>query len=111
MEKIIGLINAPFTPFYENGEVNYEPIEAYAKLLVKNGLKGVFINGSSGEGYMLTDEERMKLAERWMEVAPDGFKVIVHVGSCCVKSAGCWRNMPRKSELGELVQWHLLSRK
>ncbi len=24
-----------FTPFYENGEVNYEPIEAYAKLLVK----------------------------------------------------------------------------
>ena len=27
MEKIIGLINAPFTPFYENGEVNYEPIE------------------------------------------------------------------------------------
>ena len=59
MEKIIGLINAPFTPFYENGEVNYEPIEAYAKLLVKNGLKGVFINGSSGEGYMLTDEERM----------------------------------------------------
>ena len=30
MEKIIGLINAPFTPFYENGEVNYEPIAAYA---------------------------------------------------------------------------------
>ena len=26
MEKIIGLIDAPFTPFYENGEVNYEPI-------------------------------------------------------------------------------------
>lgn len=29
MEKIKGLIDAPFTPFYENGEVNYEPIEAY----------------------------------------------------------------------------------
>ena len=26
MEKIIGLIDAPFTPFYENGEVNYEPL-------------------------------------------------------------------------------------
>ena len=87
MEKIKGLIDAPFTPFYENGEVNYEPIEAYAKLLVKNGLKGVFINGSSGEGYMLTDEERMKLAERWVEVAPSGFKVIVHVGSTCVKAS------------------------
>ena len=87
MEKIIGLIDAPFTPFYENGEVNYEPIEAYAKMLQKNGLQGVFINGSSGEGYMLTEEERMKLAERWVSVAPAGFKVIVHVGSCCVKAS------------------------
>ena len=87
MEKIHGLIDAPFTPFYENGEVNYEPIEAYCQLLVRNGLQGVFINGSSGEGYMLTEDERMKLAERWMEVAPEGFKVIVHVGSTCVKSS------------------------
>ncbi len=56
MEKIKGLIDAPFTPFYPNGDVNYEPIPAYAAMLKKNGLKGVFINGSSGEGYMLTDE-------------------------------------------------------
>ena len=87
MEQIIGLIDAPFTPFYENGEVNCEPIAAYAKMLHKNGLQGVFINGSSGEGYMLTDEERMRLAERWVAEAPEGFKVIVHVGSCCVKSS------------------------
>ena len=87
MDKITGLIDAPFTPFYENGEVNLEPIEQYAKMLAKNGLKGVFINGSSGEGYMLTEEERMRLAERWVEVAPEGFKVIVHVGSTCVKSS------------------------
>lgn len=87
MEKIKGLIDAPFTPFYENGEVNYEPIAAYAELLMNNGLKGVFINGSSGEGYLLTEEERMKLAEKWVEAAPKGFKVIVHVGSTCVKSS------------------------
>ena len=62
-EKIKGLIDAPFTPFLENGEVNYEPIPAYAAMLKKNGLKGVFINGSSGEGYMLTDDERKRLAE------------------------------------------------
>ena len=87
MEKIIGLIDAPFTPFYENGVVNYEPIPAYAAMLQKNGMQGVFINGSSGEGYMLTDEERMKLAETWVAAAPEGFKVIVHVGSCCVKAS------------------------
>lgn len=54
MEKIKGLIDAPFTPFDRNGDVNCEPIPAYAAMLHKNGLKGVFINGSSGEGYMLT---------------------------------------------------------
>lgn len=121
MDKIKGLIDAPFTPFYENGEVNYEPIEDYAKLLVKNGLKGVFINGSSGEGYMLTEEERMKLAEKWMEAAPEGFKVIVHVGSTCVKSSrnlaehaqkiGAWgigamaTPFPRIGRIEELVKY------
>ena len=87
MEKIIGLIDAPFTPFHANGDVNLEPIETYANMLAKNGLKGVFINGSSGEGYMLTVEERMQLAERWVEVAPKDFKVIVHVGSCCLRDS------------------------
>lgn len=87
MEKIIGLIDAPFTPFYENGDINLKPIPEYAALLQRNGLKGVFINGSSGEGYMLTDEERIQLAEAWVKAAPKDFKVIVHVGSCCVRSS------------------------
>lgn len=86
-EKIKGLIDAPFTPFYENGEVNYEPIAEYAALLARSGMIGVFINGSSGEGYMLTEAERMKLAETWMKAAPKNFKVIVHVGSCSVESS------------------------
>lgn len=121
MEKIKGLINAPFTPFDKDGEVNYEPIPAYAGLLEKNGLKGVFINGSSGEGYMLTDEERIRLAEKWMEAAPAGFKVIVHVGSTCVKSSrklaahaqeiGAWgigamaTPFPRIARVEELVKY------
>ncbi len=87
MEHIHGLIDAPFTPFYANGDINLEPIPAYAALLARNGLKGVFINGSSGEGYMLTEDERMQLAEAWIKAVPEDFKVIVHVGSCCVRSS------------------------
>lgn len=86
-EKIEGLIDAPFTPFKANGDVNLKPIPQYAQMLAKNGLKGVFINGSSGEGYMLTSEERMQIAEAWMAAAPEGFRVIVHVGSCCVRES------------------------
>ncbi|RRD80495.1 N-acetylneuraminate lyase [Alloprevotella sp. OH1205_COT-284] len=87
MEKIKGLINAPFTPFHEDGTLNLAPIPEYAELLRRNGLKGVFINGSSGEGYMLTEDERIRLAEAWMAAAPHDFKVIVHVGSTSVVSS------------------------
>ena len=87
MEKIKGLIDAPFTPMHANGDVNLDPIPAYAAMLAKNGLKGVFINGSSGEGYMLTPEERIQLAEKWIASVPQGFKVIVHVGSCCLRES------------------------
>ncbi|ROT10591.1 N-acetylneuraminate lyase [Muribaculaceae bacterium Isolate-104 (HZI)] len=86
-EKIKGLIDAPFTPMLPNGDINLEPIPAYAAMLKKNGLKGVFINGSSGEGYMLTTDERKKLAEAWVKAVPEDFKVIVHVGSCSLREA------------------------
>lgn len=87
MERIIGLIDAPFTPMKHNGDIDPSKIPAYASMLAKNGLKGVFINGSSGEGYMLTVEERMELAEKWVSCVPEGFKVIVHVGSCCLRES------------------------
>lgn len=87
MEKIKGLIDAPFTPMHANGDVNLDIIPAYADMLVKNGLKGVFVNGSSGEGYMLTPAERMAVAEKWVASVPADFKVIVHVGSCCLRES------------------------
>ena len=121
MEKIIGLIDAPFTPFRTNGDVNLEPIAAYGAMLKKNGLQGVFINGSSGEGYMLTTDERKALAEEWVKQAPKGFKVIVHVGSCCLRESvalarhaaeiGAWGigamapPFPRIGRIEELVKY------
>ena len=121
MEKIIGLIDAPFTPFRANGDVDLEPIAAYGAMLKKNGLQGVFINGSSGEGYMLTTDERKALAEEWVKQAPKGFKVIVHVGSCCLRESialarhaaeiGAWGigamapPFPRIGRIEELVKY------
>ena len=89
MEKIKGLIDAPFTPMHADGSINLSIIPEYAALLYRNGLKGVFINGSSGEGYMLTEDERKQNAEAWMAAVKDftDFKVIVHVGSTCVRSS------------------------
>jgi len=79
MEKLNGLIAAGFTPF-KDGKINTEVIPAYAKYLERNGVTGVFVNGTTGESLSLTVDERLTLADAWLEAAPENLKVIVHVG-------------------------------
>lgn len=79
MNKLNGLIAAGFTPF-KDGKINTEVIPAYAKYLERNGVSGVFVNGTTAESLSLTTEERLELADAWLEAAPETLKVIVHVG-------------------------------
>jgi N-acetylneuraminate lyase len=85
MKKIAGYIVAPFTPMLQNRELNLELIPEYAAFLLRNGLDGVFICGSTGEGALLTREERMALAEQWIKASKDRMKVVVHTGGCNLK--------------------------
>lgn len=80
-----GLIAAVFTPFLEDGEINPAIVPQYAARLKQQGVSGVFVNGSSGEGMMLSVQERKTLAEAWMAHQDDSFKIVIHVGSTSVK--------------------------
>ena len=79
-EHVEGLIAAPYTPFGPDGEVDLDRIDAYAALLARGRLAGAFVCGTTGEGLSLSQAERMAVAERWVRAAPDGLKIIVHVG-------------------------------
>jgi N-acetylneuraminate lyase len=79
-KKLNDLIAAPLTGYHPDGSVNKDVISQYAKMLHSNGVTGAFVNGTTGEGLSLTVSERMALSKRWVESAPDGFQVIVHVG-------------------------------
>ncbi len=85
MKKINGYIAAPFTPMLENGDVNLNLIPEYADMLIRAGLDGVFINGSTGEGALLTKDERMSTAKKWIEVSAGRLKVIVHTGGTNIR--------------------------
>lgn len=87
IQKITGLIAAPFTPMNENGSLNTEMIPVYAYKLKKDRLSGVFICGTTGEGMLMTPEERMKVAENWVPEQNEEFKVIVHVGTTSAKQS------------------------
>lgn len=80
MKKIEGLIAAAFTPFYEDGSLNLGLIPALVDKLVNDGLKGIFVCGSNGEGPNMTTEERMKVAEEFVKAANHRLLIIVHVG-------------------------------
>ncbi len=78
--KTVGLIAAPFSPFHADHSLNLDAIEPYAEWLVSQNVIGAFVCGTTGEGMSMTTDERKRLAERWVAVAPPQLKVIVHVG-------------------------------
>lgn len=86
IKKLTGLYTAVVTPMYDNGEVNLDAIDQYAEFLISRKLKGVFVNGSTGEGLLLDNQERKAIAERWMKYA-DKLDILVHVGSTSYKLA------------------------
>jgi len=85
--KITGLIAAPFTPMKPDGAINPKMIPAYAAKLKKDRLNGVFICGTTGEGMLMTTDERKTIAEVWIREQTDDFKVIVHVGTTSSKQS------------------------
>ena len=80
MNRIKGLVAAPFTPFKKDGVVNMAVIEKLAASLVANKVAGAFVCGTTGEGVSMTIAERMKVAAQWQACAGKNLRVIVHVG-------------------------------
>lgn len=87
MAKTIGLVVAPFTPMTNDGEVNLTVIPSYAERLRADGVCGVFVNGTTGEGLSLTLAERMATAEAW-RAHVGNMKLFVHVGHTSAADAG-----------------------
>lgn len=86
LTRFKGLIAAVVTPMTEEGEVNLLGIDAYAKHLINIGVKGVFVNGTTGEGLLLDTKERIAITEEWMKYSSD-LKILVHAGSTSIKVA------------------------
>ncbi len=82
MEKfqLTGLIAPVFTPFDQSGNLNVKAIERYANYLISKDMKGVFVNGTSGEGLLMSVKERKQLLEAWMPFQ-SSLKIIAHIST------------------------------
>jgi N-acetylneuraminate lyase len=84
MNKIEGLVAATFAAYKEDGSINLDIIPALVDQLIQDGLRGVFICGTNGEGPNLTIEERMQIAEAYVKAANKRILVLVHVGHSAI---------------------------
>lgn len=87
MKKIKGLIAATFSSFHEDRTLNLDIIPTMVSRLIKDGLVGVFICGTNGEGPSLTTEERMAVAEAYVRAAKGKLKIMIHVGHASIEEA------------------------
>lgn len=87
LEKFRGVFVALNAIFTEDDEVNIDATKELVKIYKAKGVKGVYVCGSTGEGFMLSTEERMQVAEAVKEAAGDDFTVIVHVGCASTKES------------------------
>lgn len=86
IKKFEGLVAAPFTPMFPDGEINTGIIGRYHDMLVKNCVVGAFINGSTGEGVSTTMREKLEVMETWAKHSSSGsLKVINLLGGTCAK--------------------------
>jgi len=77
-----GAIAAAVTPFTDDGlaldEAAFGPLIAF---LAQGGVDGILACGTTGEGILLSVEERTCVTERFLEARPRGFQVAVHAGA------------------------------
>ncbi len=77
--KYQGIIPAFYACYDANGEVDGERVEALTHHLVKKGVKGVYVGGSSGECIYQTVADRKLTLEHVMKAAEGKLTVIAHV--------------------------------
>lgn len=75
-----GLIAATFTPLHKDGSLFLEAIPDTVEHLLRNGVAGMYVLGSTGEGVSMTYDERCRVAERFVEASGKRLPVIVQVG-------------------------------
>ena len=86
-EKLSGLIAATYTPMHEDGSLNLALVPNLVNHLLRNGVGGLYVGGSTGEGMSLTTKERQAVAEAYVQAAGGQLPVIVQVGHNSLKEA------------------------
>jgi len=76
-----GIYTALVTPMHEDGSIDHESLVRLVKHLQEQEVTGFYVGGSTGEGFILSGEERKSLLETVVRAAEGKSKIIAHIGS------------------------------
>jgi dihydrodipicolinate synthase/N-acetylneuraminate lyase len=77
-----GAIAAALTPLQDAGEsLDEDVLPAYVDFLAAGGVDGLLALGTTGEGFLLPHEQRMRAAQLFVEAAQGRLAVAVHAGA------------------------------
>lgn len=85
--KFKGLFSALLTPFNEDGSIKFDSIKKLVEFNIENGIDGFYVGGSTGEGLLLTNEERKEVFKCVKEAAGNRVTLIAHVGTISTDAA------------------------
>lgn len=84
---IKGIVVPVVTPFTKDGKVNEEAYRCLLDYFIGEGVDGFWVCGAAGEGVLLTDDERARMAELSAAQVNGRAKTIMHVGAPALQSA------------------------
>lgn len=79
LDKYKGVIPAFYACYEDQGNISPERVRALTKYFIEKGVKGVYVNGSSGECIYQSVEDKKIVLENVMEEAKGKLTVIAHV--------------------------------
>ena len=79
--KLKGIIVPTITPLSKKGEIDKLGLSWLIEFLIKRGVHGLFPGGTTGEGPLLSLEERFLLSEIVVETADHRVPIIIHAGA------------------------------
>lgn len=79
LDKYKGVIPAFYACYDNEGNISPEGVQALTRYFVEKGVKGVYVNGSSGECIYQSVEDRKIVLENVMKAAEGKLTVIAHV--------------------------------
>ncbi len=86
-DKIRGIIPPVITPFKENGEIDFEKLDAEMKVCVESGVHGLSVSGSTGEGPTIRDEELPELIKHARAAIGPDKPVVCGIMRTCTRDA------------------------